>query len=359
MDIGNSLLFTNLKVTSWCTEWAAVCMRCWNSSQIFLVLTYSFIIQDILHPLASLNWEEYGPWFEGSKIICINGESVLLNDKIYFAVQTKSEDITRGRYSSYIYAISTDFSSMTYFSLPDVSYFTLTTYNYKLVLVGGVTLIHPTESWPRNELWVSEDGTNWEHSLPPMPTHRYAAAVLSTDSPQYLIVAGGAGERYKLVDTVEVLADDQWFSLPPLPKPTNYGTSPVCLHNGNVYLMNINEETFYCNLESLLNCCNKARMHELDTNKELWNTTSNSLQSPISFGKQLVAMNLACQFCAYSTLSQSWALVGAIPSGGRPQTAIVLPTGELVLIGYDRMMKATIKSKLSSKNYLFMIMFIH
>lgn len=55
-----------------------------------------------------------------------------------------------------------------------------------------------------DEVWVSEDGTNWQQSLPPMSERRVWATALNTGSPEYLVVAGDLG-----LHTIEVLVQGQ------------------------------------------------------------------------------------------------------------------------------------------------------
>ena len=85
----------------------------------------------------------------------------------------------------------------------------ISTYRSQLVLVGG---LDPTTQQATNKVWVSDDGSKWESSLPPLPTARKDPLVVNTGSPEYLIVIG-AEER-----NVDVLMGEQWMSAQPLQK---------------------------------------------------------------------------------------------------------------------------------------------
>ena len=129
-------------------------------------------------------------------------------------------NIEAGDISAY-YTSIVNLGSWTPFSVPAMRGFALTTYHSQLVLVGGWT----DGKKVLNTLWTSADGTNWQETLPPMPTSRYGAAVVNTGSsggPECLVVAGGVREAEKKLDTVEVLREGQWSTVHPLPEPMHY-----------------------------------------------------------------------------------------------------------------------------------------
>ena len=63
---------------------------------------------------------------------------------------------------------STNLHSWTTTTLP-YGYMSLTTYQDKLVAVGGV---HPSTGEVTDQLLTSATGEDWQPSLPPMPTKR-------------------------------------------------------------------------------------------------------------------------------------------------------------------------------------------
>lgn len=116
------------------------------------------------------------------------------------------------KYQSMLFEFSStsDFSSWNVITTPEnVHRFALTTYRSKLVLVGG--------RGQRN-LWASDDGMDWQQSLPPMQYRRICPAVLNTGDPEYLVVVGGgrcgyAEDECHCDDKVEVLIEEQWWTL--------------------------------------------------------------------------------------------------------------------------------------------------
>ena len=78
-------------------------------------------------------------------------------------------------------------------------WYTLTSYNSQLVLVGGMD---PNTGTATNQLWVLDEQRKWTQPLPPMTIERYQASAVNGG---HLIVAGG--ERHSHVgplDKVEV-----------------------------------------------------------------------------------------------------------------------------------------------------------
>ena len=132
-----------------------------------------------------------------------NAQCVLLQDKIYLG----------GGYRASLFISSTDLNSWSQVTTP-THYYGLTTYHSQVVLVGGRE--HDTDM-VTNKLWTLKGGMNWQPSLPPMPTSRYDSSALNTGSPECLVVSGGkASGGY--VDVVEILEDNEWSSVQPLPK---------------------------------------------------------------------------------------------------------------------------------------------
>jgi hypothetical protein len=270
---------------------------------------------------------------------------VLLEDKLYYAVHGYGRPTHTN--TSFIYSITTDLKGFKWFAVPThgMREFTLSTYHSQLVLVGGRT----NDGTISNGVWVRERGrSNWLQSLPPMSIPRYRAGAVNVKNPEYLIVAGGNGSERSPVDTVEVLIEGQWFFLQSFPQPRKLYTdimNPV-VHNGSLFLMDC-YGTYYCRFKSLLTSCLLAKSGGLDRDAPLWNTMpSDHCSDPGVFGRQLVAMNVGTgSIHAYSSISQSWAHVEHFPrSKFFSESAIVTPTGELVLIGISGLLKGVLKS---------------
>ena len=113
---------------------------------------------DILHPLATIQWETCWELMVNGYII--GASAVVLDDKLYLGV------------CAMVLEFSADLAAWKVLPLTPISCFGLSIYHSQLVLVGD---------WPNgtisNKLWVY-DNDAWHCSLPPMPTCRYDPVVV-------------------------------------------------------------------------------------------------------------------------------------------------------------------------------------
>ena len=241
---------------------------------------------DILHPLVTVDWEEC-PGCELKSDILFTSQAVTIRDAFYVATRDK------------IYATTTDFTSWTVLQPPNgLECFGLTSYNSQLMVVGGKERGNVT-----NKVWTSDNGTDWQLSLPPMPNGRVSPLATNTGpSPECaVVVAGGKDESEQYQGDVEVLTEMNWHTV-----KSNLQTNRMysCLfHDGTVYCFVTHQHlpskagiqyVAWSKLESLL----AARNHmpkeiiSCDENKdalwkfdEFWDHKSNL----VSFGQHLVA----------------------------------------------------------------------
>ena len=275
-------------------------------------------------------------------------QCVLLQDKIYVGGgDTPSQEAS-------LFISSTDLNLWSQVTTP-TCYYGLTTYHSQVVLVGGEKL---DTRMATNKLWTLKGGTNWQPSLPPMPTSRYYSSALNTGSPECLVVSGGKLSGGERVNVVEILKDNEWSSVQPLPKACSSLKST--LHKGRLYLMGgwgQGPSVFHCKLESLLN---EDYSQEMSYSSGLWSESQIHLKlsSLSSFANQLIATGgyfisnaRSSEICfAYSLHTLSWLHVGKLPIELSRTATIVLPTGELVVLGgrnkygdNNRVFKASLK----------------
>ena len=274
---------------------------------------------------------------------------MLLQDKIYIGGGFASSN-------ALLFISSTDLNSWSQVSTP-TCWYGLTTYHSQVVLVGGMKHIPDMTT---NKLWTLKGGTNWQPSLPPMPTSRCFSSALNNGSPECLVVSGGTASGGNKVNVVEILKDNEWSSVQPLPKACSGLKST--LHKGRLYLMGgwgQGPSVFHCKLESLLN---EDHTQEMSHSSGLWSELQIHLEnsSPSSFANQLIATGgmlsgayssvCSSEICAYSPHTLSWLHVGKLPMELHNTATIVLPTGELVVLGgvstsnrSNRVFKASLK----------------
>ena len=231
-----------------------------------------------------------------------------------------------------VFISSTDLQSWTETELP-YYYMSLTIYQSKFVAVGG---LDPSTREATNTILTSTAGRQWEPSLPPMPTKRYVTSLVSTTSPEVLVVAGGKESDEEVLNIVEVLMEDKWITIDPLPAPASDIVSTV--HEGNLYFMTRRGTTniiMTCSCASLISSCTDSSRTS-STDSPLWSQLQapGGGQSIVSYSSQFVIIDGWRTARGYSSTTQSW--VEASIAGDRPDdcddytTATVLPTGEIL-----------------------------
>ena len=261
----------------------------------------------------------------------MNGaQAVVLNNKVYVGGGCTGNNIT----SANIYTYDPTMDTWETLQSP-TRCSALTTYHNKLLLVGGLETSTGQET---NQLWVFEEGEQtWTQPLPPMSTSRWGASAVSYQD--YLIVAGGFN-----YNTVEVFDGQQWVAADPLPKSC-YSMKSTS-HDGHYYLMggdHPSTSVFYTALQSLVE---KATQHPPTSPSNtdqlsVWKTLTNTphqCSSTTIFGGALVAVGGCLNQSSlhlYFPLTQSWLPAGEMPLGVHYTCTVILPTGEMMVIGGD------------------------
>ena len=184
-----------------------------------------------------------------------------------------------------------DLQSDEWTKLPQYSakYFAMTSFANQLVLVGGVDPV----TWElTNQIAVFESG-QWTNCYPPMNTARYFSTAVSFNN--YLIVAGGRGDRQVPISSVEVLdlVSRRWCIAESLPNPL-YELKSTLLGN-TLYLMGGLNHT-----GSTTKIVHKVDLNELVTKAlskqatpTLWQTTKDTphyYSAPLNVGGSLLAV---------------------------------------------------------------------
>ncbi len=239
--------------------------------------------------------------------------------------------------------ISTDLHSWTTTSAPYKGS-SLTTYQSKFVLVGGV---HPSTWEPTNSLLSSTTGLDWKPSLRAMPTRRSSASSVSGGSPEVLVVAGGLDSHYEDLDVVEVLLNDHWTTADSLPSSCCYMQSTF--HEGNFYFTGgwgKREILFICSLESLTASASNGSTRR----QTIWRTvtTLTAIFAIISYVSNLIGINKYSTISSYSNKTEEW--IETTSEGDRPEqrynvgfvATAVLSTGQLLVATDNGVYKETL-----------------
>jgi hypothetical protein len=225
--------------------------------------------------------------------------------------------------------------------------------NKKVLIIGGrispckITAdIHEFDE--ASQQWVKST------TIPPMPTARSSATIVSWSSPSALIVCGGNDRQSQPITVVEVYhgRTSQWHAVTPLPFPRYLMTHTV-IHNV-LYLVHGFEGNRVNSYKKTVLSALIPQLLEtgLQSSPTKWQNLSitnisNCRSSAASLGGCLLAVggvkdltrwppkpnSVVSSVHAYCPSTSSWALVGQIPQPLFNCITATLPTGELLVIG--------------------------
>ena len=301
---------------------------------------------DILHPLSSLEWEERPSLPVGMN----NAQAVFLDGTLHVG-GGDTEGSERGHARLYSCKPGGD-GSWTATDTPTYWY-ALTTYDSRLVLVGGCTE-YPSEQ-TTNKVYTMIDGQFYE-KLPPMKEKRRFSCAVSCGS--VLVVAGGlggAGRQWLASESVDVYNDGEWTCRQSLPEKCYLMKSVLC-GDKLILIGGLEQGTkVYCiSLQSLVS----------GTEQSPWEILPDvpfEFSSAAVFGSRILSIggddfdHPTSSIHAYSPDTQSWLHVGRLPAPLDSTCSIVVPAGELTVIGifedlakgvvYQRMFRAFIEGE--------------
>ena len=157
----------------------------------------------------------------------------------------------------------------------------------------------------------------------------------------YLLVACGANDLGQQLDTVQIFDGYQWAeTLGPL--MTSYFIKSAVL-NGVWYLTGAEREEqiiYFASLDSLINCCLTVDYGIEESPWQLLPAVPYDFYSLVALGNRLVAIGgdegaetPSSAIHAYAPNTESWMHVANLPLGLYSTCAIVLPSGELMVVG--------------------------
>ena len=183
----------------------------------------------------------------------------------------------------------------------------------------------------------SLSGSSWEEVLPPMPTKRRHPAAANT--PTHLVVAGGtlllsAGGTA----TVEVLNTEtlQWSTARSLPDAVGYPQMTTC--GGCLYLADGKSRVFSCSVKDLLKSTNSSdgdsvwtRLADIPVQQD--STLATLKRRVLAIGGRDRTRNPTGAVHCFDMATNSWSVIGEIPTPRYRILTAVLPSNELVVVG--------------------------
>ena len=179
---------------------------------------------DILHPLATLEWEER----PSLPVEMYNAQAVFLDGTLHVG-----GGFTEGSLRDYARLFSCKPGGDGSWTATDTPtyYYALTTYDSHLLLVGGKEY---SSKQITNKIYTMIDG-EFKELLPPMKEKRHSTSAVSSGS--VLAVPGGFGES-RTLSSVEVYNNGQWTSGQSLPD--------ACLNMMSVFHCNKWNQSVLC-----------------------------------------------------------------------------------------------------------------
>jgi hypothetical protein len=224
--------------------------------------------------------------------------------------------------------------------------------NDQLVLVGGKD---PKNS---NKLGIwDESSTKWTHPFPPMTTACYRPTIV-THKDRWLIVISGGGGDTRFLSRVEILDtfSKQWHHSTPMPKSLGCSHTLTATIGSTCYLMggytstdSTQKRVLSVSLDELVSQAQVSKPVSASSppTPSPWQTLSDT---PLKFSAPLVLNGTLLAFggqseqdgfqakntiYAYHPERKEWVKAGEIPTERAQCSCIVLPSGEIMIIGTE------------------------
>ena len=288
---------------------------------------------------ASISWKECAQL----PVALNRGKATVVNNKVYCGAGYEQNS----KSDSHLYAVYCyDPSQDQWTTLPPlpVKYFGLGQVNNKLVAVGGTSKSHQLGT---NEVHTyDERSRKWKQTIPPMPTGRWSAGVLSLESA--LVVAGGHISSYRPEVEIFKTQTSQWYRADRLPTfccdISLQAIGNTCYTLGG-YNSSILNQTFYASVDDLLHNAvpaNQTTYKRGSIIQSKWKTLSSTptcgpaaavlIDTLLAIGGQ-DSLHESSNVYAYSPSTNSWIYVSDLPTPLSYTTAVVLSSTELLVIG--------------------------
>ena len=234
--------------------------------------------------------------------------------------------------SSDLYTV--DSEDKTWSAFPGCPYrsFGLAVVNDYLTTIGG-----ENDSEITNKILSLNFKGEWAEHFPPMPTQRYGTVAVC--SRQSLIVAGGRGESYTLLDTVEVMNTEtlQWSTASSLPFPLIYASATIC--QDRVYLMGYEmsdapRSVLFCSVGDLLQSQDTGTVWHQAADLPVHHSTCATLCGKLlAVGGKDDSKNHTTAIHQYFPVTNSWEVISHMYCGRSSPLVAVLPSNELMVVG--------------------------
>jgi hypothetical protein len=231
-------------------------------------------------------------------------------------------------------------------------YFSMAVVNNQLVLVGGQESVVTFNYTNKLGVW-DESSTRWTNPFPPMTTACYRPTVV-THKDRWLIVISGGGGVTCFLSRVEILDtfSKQWYHSTPMPDLLGCSHTLTATIGGTCYLMG-----GYLNTYPLLSRVLSVSLDELVSQAQEskpvggsspptpspWQTLPDTplhYSAPVALNGTLLAVGGESELYkarntiyAYHPERKEWVKAGEMPTERVKCSCIVLPSGEIMVVG--------------------------
>ena len=217
--------------------------------------------------------------------------------------------------------------------LPECKYsdFAMAVINDALTTIGGAD----DQKEVTNTL-PSLSGSAWKEVLPPMPTKRMHPAAANT--PTHLVVAGGIlSLTGGGIATVEVLNTEtlQWSTASSLPEAVRYLQMTTC--GGCLYLADDKSNLFSCSMGDILKSTNSSsidwtRLSSIPVEEDSSLAILGGHVLAVGGHDSDTSTPTGAIHC-YDEATNSWSVIGVLPTPRDRVLTAVLASNELVVVG--------------------------
>ena len=272
---------------------------------------------------------------------------VTLRGIVYIGGGMTENDIDRSKVITY------DPLEDTYNSLPPYaySYFSMAVVNNQLILVGGVDVYDRRKMTNKLGVW-NEQSQRWTHPFPPMTT-ACSRPTLVTHNDRWLVVIGGGGDGGNRLSRVEILdtLSQQWHHSTPIPQMIGCEFTLAATIGNMCYLLggytaetSTSKRVVSVCLDDLVS---QAVSQPVSKNAppapSPWQTlpdTPFEYSTPLALSGTLLAIgggkpyiNTTKAIHMYLPMSKEWVKTGEMPAERTTCSCIILPSGEIMVIG--------------------------
>ena len=238
----------------------------------------------------------------------------------------------------------------TYNSLPSYaySYFSMAVVNNQLILVGGAD-VHSSKRTNKLGVW-NEQSQRWTRPFPPMTTACRRPTVV-THNDRWLVVIGGGGDGGNKLSRVEILdtLSQQWHHSTPMLQELGCECTlaatigNMCYLLGGYTVTSADKRVVSVCLDDLVSIDISQPVSKNDLPKPSpWQLLPDApLQhsTPLALTGALLAVGGGDLFNPTNTIhvylpkSKEWVKAGEMPAGRSCCSCVILPNGEIMVIG--------------------------